>query len=79
MGASSSPDSSTSHPAPCLCPGESSRGRPKVLGPCIRVGDPEEVIGSWIRIGTASAIALTYGLNHGTENLPLCLSSYLYI
>ena len=34
--------------------------------------------GSWLRIGIASAIALTWGVNHQTEDLPLCLSS-LYI
>ena len=34
--------------------------------------------GSWLRIGIASANALTWGVNHWTEDLPLCLSS-LYI
>ena len=34
--------------------------------------------GSWLQIGIASAIALTWGVNHWTEDLPLCLSS-LYI
>ena len=43
------------------------------LLPCGRPGR-----GSWLRIGIASAIALTWGVNHRTEDLPLCLSS-LYI
>ena len=34
--------------------------------------------GSWLRISIASAVALTWGVNHRTEDLPLCLSS-LYI
>ena len=54
---------------------ESSEGRPKALGPCIHVGHPEEVPGSWLQIGIASAIALSWGLNLWTEHLPLCLSS----
>ena len=34
--------------------------------------------GSWLQIGIVSAVALTWGVNHRTEDLPLCLSS-LYI
>ena len=34
--------------------------------------------GSWLGIGIESAVALTWGVNHRTEDLPLCLSS-LYI
>ena len=34
--------------------------------------------GSWLRIGIASIVALTWGVNHRMEDLPLCLSS-LYI
>ena len=33
---------------------------------------------SWLRISMASTVALTWGVNHQTEDLPLCLSS-LYI
>ena len=33
---------------------------------------------SWLQIGIASAVALTWGVNHRTEDLPLCLCS-LYI
>ena len=43
------------------------------LHPCRR---PRK--GSWLRIGIASAVALTWGVNHRTEDLPLCFSS-LYI
>ena len=34
--------------------------------------------GSWLWIGSAPAVALTWGVNHWIEDLPLCLSS-LYI
>ena len=55
---------------------ESSRGWPKALGTCTRVGDPQEAPG----FGSAQYRpgALTWGVNHRTEDLPLCLSS-LYI
>ena len=56
----------------------SSRGQPKTFRPCTRMEDPEEIPGSWLRIGIASAVALTCGVNHRTQDLPLCLSS-LYI
>ena len=32
--------------------------------------------GSWLQIGIASAVALTWGVNHQTEDLPLCLSLF---
>ena len=35
--------------------------------------------GSWLRIGSAPAVAAAWGVNHRTEDLPLCLSSSLYI
>ena len=31
--------------------------------------------GSWLRISMVSAVELTWGVNHRTEDLPLCLSS----
>ena len=34
--------------------------------------------GSWLRTGIAWVVVLTWGVNHRTEDLPLCLSS-LYI
>ena len=34
--------------------------------------------GSWLRTGIVSTVALTWGVNHQMEDLPLCLSS-LYI
>ena len=43
------------------------------LHPC---GRPRR--GSWLWIGIASAVALTWGVNQWMEDLPLCLSS-LYI
>ena len=45
------------------------------LHPCGRPGR-----GSWLQIGVASDVALTWGVNHRTEDLPLCLSSlYIYL
>ena len=58
---------------------ESSREWPKALGTCTCVGDLEEEPGSWLRIGTAPAIVFIWGVNHLMEELPLCLSSSLYI
>ena len=58
---------------------ESSRGRLKALGPCTCVGDPEEAPVSWLRIGSAPAVAVTWGVNRWTEDLPLYISSSLYI
>ena len=55
---------------------ESSRGRPKSFGTLHPCGTPRR--GSWLWICIASAIELTWGVNHRTEELPLCLSS-LYI
>ena len=54
-----------------LVPWEGSQGQPKALGPCIRVGDLEEVLGSWLWIGSAPAIAVTLGVNHRMKDLPL--------
>ena len=56
---------------------ESSRGRPKALGSCTHAGHLEEVPGSWLWIGTAPAIVITWVVNHWMEDLQ-CLSS-LYI
>ena len=78
-GASSNPGSSTSHPAPSCDLGEFIRGRPRALEPCTLVGYPEEVPGSWLWLGIALAVAVTWGVDHWTEDLPLCLSSSPYI
>ena len=58
-------------------PWESSRGWPKTSGPCMHVGDPEEAPGSWLWIGTAPAIGVTWGVNLRTENIPLLSSLYI--
>ena len=34
---------------------------------------------TWLWIGSAPAAAAAWGVNHGMEDLPLCLSSSLYI
>ena len=78
VGAGSNPSRPASHPALCLA-WESSRTWLKALGPCTLVGDLEDSPGSWLRIGAAPAIAVTWGVNHRTEDLSLCLSSSLYI
>ena len=41
------------------------------LGPCTRVGDPEESSGSWIQINTTLAIAVTWAVNQWMEDLSL--------
>ena len=58
---------------------EGSRRQLKALGLCTHVGDLEEVPSSWLQIGTAPVVVLTWGVNHQTKDLPLCLSSFLYI
>ena len=46
MGVGSNPDSSSSHPAPCLWCGKAIEEGPMALGPCTHVGYLEEVPGS---------------------------------
>ena len=75
MGAGSNPSSSISQ----LVAWESSRGWPKVLGPCTRVGYPEDTPVSWLGIGAAVAIAATWGVNHRMEDLPLSLLPSVYL
>ena len=60
---------------------ESSGEWPNALGPYTLVGDPEELLtlGSWLWIGIAPAIVLTWGVNHQFKDLSLCLSSSLCI
>ena len=62
-------------PAPCLWPGKAVEDGPKLWEPAPTW---ETGRGSWLRIGIASAVVLTWGVNHRMEDLPLCLSS-LYI
>ena len=76
MCASSNPDGPSSS-LPMAW--ESSRGGSKALGPGTHVGELDEALGAWLQIGAAPAIAVTWGMNHQTEDLPLCLSSSLYI
>ena len=75
MGASSNPSSPASLPAPCLWPGKAVEDGLKHWDPA-PVWDTQKSPGfgsAWHR-----AVALTWGVNHWTEDLPLCLSS-LYI
>ena len=60
---------------PACGPGKQSRTAQSfgTLHPRGRLGR-----GSWLRTGIVSAVALTWGVNHRTEDLSLCLSS-LYI
>ena len=74
MGASSNPSSPASLPALCLWPGKAVEDSPKLW-------DPAPTWETWKRLlasGIALAVALTWGVNHRAEDLPLCLSS-LYI
>ena len=43
------------------------------------MGDLEENLLSWLRIGAAPALEVTLGVNHQMEDISLCLSSSLYI
>lgn len=50
----------------------------QVLGSCHpREEDLDEVLGSWLQAGTASAIAGISGMSQKTEDLSPCLSSKL--
>ena len=69
------PGCPTSLPAPCLWPGKAVEDSPKLWDPAPTW---ETRKSSWLRIGIALAVALTWGVIHRTEDLPLCLSS-LYI
>ena len=60
---------------PACGPGKQSRAA-QGFGTLHQHGRPGR--GSWLQIGIASAVALTWGVNHRMEDLPLCLSS-LYI
>ena len=51
----------------------------QALGSCTHVGYLEEVLGSWLRIGIASAIALIWGVIHQKEDLPLSLLLSVYL
>ena len=77
MGAGSNPGSSTSYPAPCLWPGKAVEDGPKLWDPA-PVWETQKRLLALDRHSIGSAIALTWGVNHWTEDLPLCLSS-LYI
>ena len=43
------------------------------------MGDLEEAPGFWLWIGSALAVAVTWGVNHWMEDLLLSISSSLYI
>ena len=67
-----------SHPAPCMWPGKAVKDGPKPWNP----GPVWETWkSSWLRIGTAPAIVVTYRVKHQTGNisvsLPLSLSLYV--
>ena len=75
MGAGSIPAVPLPIQLPAGGPGKQSRTA-QGLGTLHPRGRPGRV--SWLWTGMASAVALTWGVNHRTEDLPLCLSS-LYI
>ncbi|XP_051688083.1 protein archease isoform X2 [Oryctolagus cuniculus] len=62
------------HPQLSAMVWESSRRWPKSLGPCTHVGDLEEAPGSWLRIDTALAVAVNWGVNQWMEYLSLSAS-----
>ena len=71
MGAGSSPAAPLPFQLPACGLGKQSRTA-QSFGTLHSRGRP------WLRISIASAVALTRGVNHQTEDLPLCLFS-LYI
>ena len=70
MDAGSNPGSSASHPALCLWPGKAVKDGPKPWDPA-RMGELEEIPGSWLGISAAPAIAVTWG---PSSSLSLLLS-----
>ena len=66
MGAGSIPAAPLPFQLPAVAR-ESSRGWPRALGPCTRMGYPEEAPGSWLQIGSALASAVISGVNQGEE------------
>ena len=79
MGAGCKAGRPASHPAPCLWPGKAVQDGPKALGTCPHVGDPGDVPGSWLQMGTALAVAFTWAVNQQTKDFPLCLFSSLFL
>ena len=49
----------------------------QIFGTLHRVGDPEEVPGSWLRIGIASAFVLIGQKRFLSVSPPLCISDFL--
>ena len=58
---------------------EGSLGQPKALEPYSSVAELEEALGTWLQTGEAPAIAADWGVSQQMIDLPLCLSSSLYI
>ena len=80
MGAGSKPGSGPgSHPAPCLWPGKAVEDGPRAWDPAPVWKTWEEALGFWLQISAVPAVVATWGVNHWMEDLPLCLSSSLYI
>ena len=74
-GHGSNPSNPVSHLSPSCGPGKQSR----TAQSCGTLHTPRRPRrGSWLWIGIALADTLTWGVNHWTKDLPLCLSS-LYI
>ena len=78
MVTSSNPGSPASHPAPCSWPGKAAEDGPTVCDLALMWEPRKKLLapGSWLRI---SSVAVTWGVNHWAEDLPLCLSSSLYL
>ena len=55
---------------------ERSQGWPKALGSCPCVGDLKAGLDSWLWISLVPAIAISWGMNHQMEDLPLCRSDF---
>ena len=76
MDAGSNPSSPASHLAPCLWTGKAVEYSPKPWDPAPTWETWKTILASdWLSTSHCGA----WGVHHGTEDLPLYLSSSLYI
>ena len=79
LGTSSHPSNAISPDSSLLGAWEGSLGQPKALEPYSSEAEVEEALGTWLQTGEAPAIAADWGVSQQMIDLPLCLSSSLYI
>lgn len=57
VGAASQKVKPSSDPAPCLCARETEENGPSIRVPATCMGNPDELLGSWLWPGLVSAVA----------------------